>query len=83
MGRELDEESHNYELHERDFKSADQMIDIFKDYPAISNTVKIANDCAIEFVTDQVLLPNFDCPDGLSPEAYLEKLVWEGIDEIR
>ena len=82
MGRELDEESHNYELHERDFKSADQMIEIFKDYPeAISNTVKIANDCAIEFVTDQVLLPHFECPDGLSPEAYLERLVWEGIDE--
>ena len=28
-----------------------------------------------------MLLPHFECPDGLSPEAYLERLVWEGIDE--
>ena len=26
-------------------------------------------------------MPRFECPDQLSPEAYLEQLVWEGMHE--
>ena len=57
------------------------MLALFEDVPeAIQNTVKIAEQCQLEMVADQVLLPRFECPDDLSPEAYLEKLVWEGIN---
>ncbi len=81
-GRELDEESHDYEEHHRDFKSEEQMIEIFKDYPeAIRNTVVIADQCDVTFVTDQVLLPHFECPEQKTPEEYLEELVWIGINE--
>lgn len=81
-GRELDEETHQYERHDRDFKSEEQMLDIFKDYPeAIANTVAIADKCDVTFVTDQVLLPHFECPNQKTPEEYLEELVWQGIEQ--
>ena len=35
----------------------------------------------VELISDQVLLPRFDCPDNLSPEDYLKRLVWEGVEE--
>ena len=58
------------------------MIALFEDVPqAIQNTVKIANECQLEIVADQVLLPRFECPDNQTPEAYLEALVWDGINE--
>ena len=63
------------------FRSSEEMNALFKDIPeALSNTVLIADQCQVDIATDQVFLPHFDCPDELSSEAYLEKLVWEGID---
>eukprot|EP01047_Picozoa_sp_COSAG01_P000360 COSAG01_NODE_6_length_54687_cov_500.907599_29_plen_1147_part_00 len=64
------------------FKSEAEMTDLFQDYPeALSNTLKIAEACDVQIDTDQVFLPHFDCPDKLSSEDYLRKLVWEGIDK--
>lgn len=61
-------------------KSADDMAALFEDFPdALANTKVIADQCHVEIVTDQVLLPNFECPDNKTPEAYLEELVWQGI----
>jgi DNA polymerase-3 subunit alpha len=62
------------------FKTADEMAALFQDCPeALENTVKIANQCQLKLETEQVKLPRFECPDNLSSEDYLEKLVWEGI----
>ena len=53
------------------------MTELFSDLPeAINNTVKIATQCNVEMVSDQVLLPRFECPDNLSAEDYLKQLVW-------
>jgi len=64
------------------FKTSEEMAALFKDLPdAIENTQKIADSCHFELETEQVRLPHFDCPDGLSPYQYLEKLVRIGINK--
>ena len=82
-GREVDiDDQNNSKRSQHYLRSADEMIALFDDVPdAIENTVKIANECQLELIADQVLLPRFECPDDLSPEAYLEQLVWEGVNE--
>lgn len=76
------EENTRLSLRSRDmyFKTADEMKALFKDIPeAISNTVAIANKVDIQIETEQVHLPHFECPDNLTSDQYLEKLVAEGI----
>ena len=56
------------------------MAELFADVPeAISNTLDIAEKCNLELETGILHLPNFDVPEGETPDSYLEKLVWEGI----
>lgn len=81
-GRKLDEESgFDHEHNEAFFKSPSEMAARFSDLPqAIENTAKIADLCNVKLVTEQVILPNFECPDGLTPHAYLSQLVWNGME---
>ena len=80
-GREIDiDDQNNSKVSQHFLKSEADMLALFEDVPeAIQNTVKIAEQCQLEMVADQVLLPRFECPDDLSPEVYLEKLVWEAL----
>ena len=49
------------------------MNELFKDHPSwIKETEKIAKKCKIEIEMDQVLLPQFECPDQKTSEQYLE-----------
>ena len=82
-GREIELDDQNNSKRSQHFlRSEAEMLDLFSDLPeAISNTVKIAKQCNVEMVSDQVLLPRFECPDNLSAEDYLKKLVWEGVEE--
>ncbi len=73
-------------------KSPDEMKDLFADIPqALENTVRIANMCDITLSIGQWHLPQYPLPSGLTPEAYLRKLVEERLparypkitDEIR
>jgi DNA polymerase-3 subunit alpha len=81
-GKRLDDHQFRYESQEHYFKSSHDMATLFHDFPdAIKATTEIANKCNLEISTDQVQLPRFDCPDGLTSEAYLERCVWEGVAE--
>jgi DNA polymerase-3 subunit alpha len=61
-------------------KSPETMIEHFKHIPeAIDNTQKIVSECNIEIELGKTLLPEFDVPDNLSPDAYLKKLCRNGI----
>jgi DNA polymerase-3 subunit alpha len=61
-------------------KSPETMIEHFKHIPeAIDNTQKIVSECNVEIELGKILLPEFDVPDKLSPDAYLEKLCNNGI----
>ncbi len=62
------------------FKTAEQMLGLFKDVPqAISNTIEIANKCNIELDLNQLHLPIFQPPQGKAKEGFLKELVNEGL----
>ncbi len=80
-GKRIEEETRIGDNDDHYFKSPEQMIALFHDIPdAIENTLKIADQCRLEIETEQVHLPRFECPDNLTPEEYLNRLVWQGIE---
>lgn len=57
-----------------------QMIEAFKDIPeAISNTLKIAENCNVELELGKVQLPYFEVPDGFDGNSYLRHLALAGL----
>jgi DNA polymerase-3 subunit alpha len=65
------------------FKSAKEMIALFKDFPqAIESTLEIADKCALELNLKKNFMPEFPIPPdsgAKSLEEYLEKLATEGV----
>jgi DNA polymerase-3 subunit alpha len=60
-------------------KSTAEMAHLFRHHPdAVTNTRLVADMIDIQFPEKQNHVPRFPCPDGLSEEDYLKKLVWEG-----
>lgn len=63
------------------FKSPDEMKNAFKEIPeAILNTRAIAERCNVEFTLGANLLPVYGIENGQTPDALLEKLAFEGLD---
>ena len=62
-------------------KSPEEMIEYFKAFPdAIENTVKIANECNVEFEFGHTILPNYDVPKEFETHFdYFKKLCDDGI----
>ena len=62
-------------------KSPEEMIDYFKAFPdAIENTVKIAEECNVEFEFGHTILPNYDVPEEFETHYdYFKKLCDDGI----
>lgn len=70
-----------FETDEFYYKSTEQMQALFGKYKdAVSNTVKIADMCELDFTFGKVYLPSFDVPDGKNPKAYLKELAYEGLE---
>ncbi len=64
------------------FKSGDEMAQIFSELPeAISNTVRIAEMCALELPALKPQFPLYEVPAGTTPEAYLTDLARKGLAE--
>ncbi len=77
-----DEDRMKFETDEFYLKSPDEMKELFsyaKD--AISNTVKIAARCHVEFDFESRHLPAFDVPDGKSAFGYLKELCYTGLEK--
>ncbi len=81
---QLDIRQLRYRTPEMYFKSTEQMVELFKDYPgAISNTVEIAEKCELNFEKKN-FMPAFPIPEedsNLSPDEYLKKLTYEGLKQ--
>jgi len=57
-------------------KSRDEMQALFPGYPdVLDNTLRIAEQCNLDFSFDTFHLPAFQLPSGYTPEVYLEELV--------
>jgi len=58
-------------------KSGDEMLQDFKSIPeALQNTVKIADMCNVEIPHGNLILPQYDIPDGTNAKDYLRKLAY-------
>ncbi|MFC1599036.1 DNA polymerase III subunit alpha, partial [Patescibacteria group bacterium] len=63
-------------------KDTKQMFEAFKDHPeALSNTVKIAEQCNVDLKFGENVLPHFDVPKGFTDFTYLRKLCYQGLVE--
>ena len=61
-------------------KSPEEMVELFKEMPeAIENTQKIATMCNFQFELGKIKLPQFETPNGKSPDVYLEELCRQGL----
>ena len=71
-----------FEKDEYYYKSTEEMEALFKDFEgAVSNTQKIADECNFEPILSGRYLPTFTPPTDESPEEYLKRLTYEGLDE--
>lgn len=66
------------------FKSAEEMINLFKDYPeAIKSTLEVTEKCNLELDTKSNHMPNFKIPasekESKNLDDYLRKLSFEGL----
>ncbi len=83
MGKTLEDERrmrfYNDEFY---VKSPDEMLSRFKPWSveAVTNTVAIAERCAVSFDTDGLHLPTFTAPDGRPPADYFRDLAREGLE---
>ncbi|MDO4174753.1 MAG: DNA polymerase III subunit alpha [Eubacteriales bacterium] len=71
-----------FETEEFYLKSEAEMAALFPEHPeAIANTMKIVEQCNLDFTFGQYHLPSFDVPEGYTAEQYLQKLCMEGFDK--
>ncbi len=61
--------------------SPEEIMERFAHIPeAYENTVKIGERCSVELELGGILIPTFPVPEeGLSEQAYLHKLCWQGL----
>ena len=64
-------------------KSAQEMADLFQDFPeALENTQRIADICDVKLATGELHLPNYPIPDGSDAHEYLSRLCWDGFGRL-
>src|SRR4051794_20919280 len=64
------------------FKSADEMRELFREFPeAITNTLEIADRCNLELEFGKSKYPEYPAPEGKTREVYLRELCYKGLHE--
>jgi len=68
------------------FRSVEEMESLFSDYPeALTNSLKIAERCNVDipFGGDvDVVIPDYEVPEGHDPDSYIEELAREGLKKL-
>ena len=79
--RMSDADRMRFETDELYVKSPEEMIEYFKAFPdAIENTVKIADECNVEFEFGHTILPNYDVPPEFPTHYdFFKKICDDGI----
>ncbi|MGL5972555.1 MAG: DNA polymerase III subunit alpha [Oscillospiraceae bacterium] len=75
----FDDEKLEFKTEEFYLKDYDEMYELFKDYDdAISNTVKIAQQCNLDFEFGETKLPTFIAPNNINNEDYFIEKCYDG-----
>ena len=79
-GKTIDDPTRmRFETQEFYIKSEEEMASLFPEHPeAITNTMKIAERCHVDFEFGKYHLPEFDVPEGYTSLEYLQKLCNDG-----
>ncbi len=64
-------------------KSPEEMAALFHDLPdAVANTQAIADKCDLNIDFNQLRLPLYPVPEGVTPFEYLSKICWDGFAKL-
>ncbi len=67
---------------ESHLRSAEKMYDLFPNHcEALSNTLKIADNCNVSFKFGKWIMPEIPVPKGFTPDSYLQKLALKGLEK--
>lgn len=83
MGKTLNDPSRmKFGSDEFYLKSRDEMEELFPyAIDALDNTVKIAEQCNVEFDFNTIHLPRYNVPEGYTTDSYLRELCFKGLEE--
>ena len=71
-----------FETKELYFKSIEEMERAFAHAPeALANTMRIADQCALDIPLGKHVFPVYDLPEGVTPEDEFRRLAWEGLEK--
>ncbi len=77
-----DEDRMIYEGGQYYLKSSEEIKSLFPyATQALENTVKIAERCEVTFDFNDLKLPSFDVPGDMTPEDYLRKICYKGLEK--
>ncbi len=77
-----DPERMRMETQEFYLKTPKEMLELFSDVPdACSNTVEIAKRCNLVIETGKLKFPVYEIPEDHTLDSYLEKVVYDGLEE--
>lgn len=63
-------------------KSKEEMSDLFSDLPeALKNTRSIVDKCDLVIPTGKMIYPQYPVPQGLTPEDFLRKMVYDKVGD--
>lgn len=80
-GGTVDRDSDEYRATDFSFMTKERMSEAFEDLPeALANTVKIANECALELTLGTWTFPDFPVPKGSTHDKELRDLVYSGFE---
>ncbi|WP_297130599.1 DNA polymerase III subunit alpha [Terrisporobacter sp.] len=83
MGKTLNDPSRmKFGSDEFYLKSREEMEELFPyAIDALDNTVKIAEQCNVEFDFNTIHLPRYDVPEGYTTDSYLREICFKGLEE--
>ena len=81
QGRVLDDKSRPCDYSEQQYlRTPEEMAELFADLPeALANTVEIARRCTVEMSLGESHLPEFEVPEGMTADGFLESEAEAGL----
>lgn len=60
-------------------KTEEEMLEMLGRQDVLDNTMEVANKCNLELSFDDKFFPSFEVPEGYTPNAFFDKLCFDGL----